>query len=78
MEAPDGSYQEQAARLSRELGLDLVNVGKSNQDAAMEYFGGMQRCFTVAGLLDQFVDQVRANHHRKVGLIREFEKVVRK
>ncbi len=51
MEALDGSYQEQAARLSRELGLDLVNVGKSNQDAAMEYFGGMQRCFTVAGLL---------------------------
>ena len=51
MEAPDGSYQEQAARLWREFGLDLVNAGKSNQDAAVEYFGGMQRCFTVAGLL---------------------------
>jgi len=44
-------YQEQAARLWRELGLELVNAGKSNQDAAVEYFGGMQRCLTVAGLL---------------------------
>ena len=44
----------------------------------MEYFGGMQRCFAVAGLpdrWDQFVDQVRANGYRKAGFIREFEKV---
>ena len=25
---------------------------------------------------DQFVDQMRANHYRKAGFIREFEKVV--
>jgi hypothetical protein len=79
-EAPDESYQEQAARLGRELGLDIVNAGKSNQyAAAVEYFGGMQRCFAVAGLpdcWDQLVDQVRANHYRKAGFIREFEKVV--
>ena len=34
----------------------------------MEYFGGMQRCFAVAGLpdrWDQFVDQVHANHYRR-------------
>ena len=63
----------------RELGLDLVNAGKSNQDAAVEYFGGMQRCFAVAGLpdcWDQFTDQVRANQHRKAGFICEFKKVV--
>jgi hypothetical protein len=33
----------------------------------------------VAGLpdcWDQFVDQMRANHYRKAGFIREFEKVV--
>jgi len=30
-EAPDELYQEQAARLWRELGLDIVNAGKSNQ-----------------------------------------------
>ena len=45
----------------------------------MEYFGGMQRCFAVAGLpdrWDQFVDQVRANGYRKAGFIREFEKVI--
>lgn len=40
MEAPDGSYQEQAARLWRELGLDIVNAGKSERHAAaVEYFG---------------------------------------
>ena len=63
----------------RERGLDIVNAGKSNPYAAVEYFGGTQRCFAVAGLpdcWDQFVDQVRANHCRKAGFIREFEKVV--
>jgi hypothetical protein len=47
--------------------------------AAVEYFGRAQRCFAVAGLpdcWDQLVDQVRANHYRKAGFIREFEKVV--
>jgi hypothetical protein len=49
-EAPDESYQEQAARLRRELGLDIVNADKSNRyAAAVEYFGEMQRCFAVAG-----------------------------
>lgn len=36
-------------------------------------------CFAVAGLpgcWDQLVDQVRANHYRKAGFIREFEKAV--
>jgi hypothetical protein len=74
--------REPPARLSRELGLDIVNAGKSNQyAAAVEYFGGMQRCYAVAGLpdcRDQLVDQVRANHHRKAGFTREFEKVVTK
>ena len=45
----------------------------------MECFGRAQRCFAVAGLpdcWDQLVDQVRANHYRKAGFIREFEKVV--
>ena len=55
----------------RERGLDIVNAGKSNQYAAVEYFAGMQRCLAVAGLpdcWDQFVDQVCANHYREVGL----------
>ena len=79
-EALDESYPEQAARLWRALGLDIVNAGKSKQYAsAVEYFGRAQRCFAVAGLpdcWDQLVDQVRANHYRKAGFIREFEKVV--
>ena len=79
-EALDESYPEQAARLWRALGLDIVNGGKSKQyAAAVEYFGRAQRCFAVAGLpdcWDQLVDQVRANHYRKAGFIREFEKVV--
>jgi hypothetical protein len=42
------------------------------------YFGRAKRCFTAAGLpgcQDQLVDQVRTNHYRKTGFIREFEKV---
>ncbi len=79
-EALDESYPEQAARLWRALGLGIVNTGKSKQyTAAVEYFGRAKRCFAVAGLLDcrdQLAGQVRANHYRKVGFIREFEKVV--
>jgi hypothetical protein len=57
-----------------------VGAGKSRQyAAAVEYFGRAKRCFTAARLpdyWDQLVDQVRANHYRKAGFIREFEKVV--
>jgi len=63
----------------RALGLGIVNSGKSKQYAtAVEYLSRAKRCFTVAGLpdcWDQLVDQVRTNHHRKAGFIREFEKV---
>jgi hypothetical protein len=44
-----------------------------------EYVGRAKRCLAVAGpsdCWDELVDQVRANHYRKVGFIREFEKVV--
>jgi hypothetical protein len=62
------------------LGLDIVNAGKSEQyAAAVEYFGRVQRRSAVAGLRDgwdQLVDQVRASHYRRVGFIREFDKVV--
>ena len=79
-EALDELYPEQAARLWRALGLGIVNTGKSKQyTAAVEYFGRAKRSFAVAGLpdcWDQLVDQVRANHYRKAGFIREFEKVV--
>ncbi len=79
-EVLDESYPEQAARLWRALGLGIVNTGKSEQyAAAVEYFRRAKRCFAVAGLpdcRDQLVDQVRANHYRKAGFIREFEKVV--
>jgi hypothetical protein len=78
-EALDESYPEQAARLWRALGLGIVRAGKSKQyAAAVEYFGRAKRCFTAAGLpdyWDQLVDQVRTNHYRKTGFIREFEKV---
>ncbi|MHB1596483.1 MAG: hypothetical protein ACYCO9_08770 [Streptosporangiaceae bacterium] len=70
---------EQAARLWRALGLGIVNRGKSKQyTAAVEYFGRAKRCFTAAGLpdyWDQLVDQVRTDHCRKAGFIREFEEV---
>lgn len=63
----------------RALGLGIVNRGKSKQyTAAVEYFGRAKRCFTAAGLpdyWDQLVDQVRTNHCRKAGFIREFEEV---
>ncbi len=78
-EALDESYPEQAARLWRALGLGIARAGKSKQYAtAVEYFGRAKRCFTAAGLpdyWDQLVDQVRTNHYRKTGFIREFEKV---
>ena len=78
-EALDVSYPEQAARLWRALGLGIVNRGKSKQyTAAVEYFGRAKRCFTAAGLpdyWDQVVDQVRRDHCRKAGFIREFEEV---
>jgi Family of unknown function (DUF6880) len=78
-EALDESHPEQAARLWRALGLGIVRAGKSKQyGAAVEYFGRAKRCFTAAGLpdcWDQLVDQVRTNHYRKAGFIREFEKV---
>jgi hypothetical protein len=78
-EALDESYPEQAGRLWRALGLGIVNTGKSKQYAtAVEYFGRAKRCFTAAGIpgcWDQLVDQVRMNHYRKTGFIREFEKV---
>jgi hypothetical protein len=74
-EALDDSYPEQAARLWRALGLDIVNAGKSRQyAAAVEYFGRVQRRSAVAGLRDgwdQLVDRVRANHYRKAGFIRD-------
>ncbi len=79
-EVLDESYPEQAARLWRVLGLGIVNKGKSKQyTAAVGYFRRAKGCFIAAGLpdcWDQLVDQVRANHYRKVGFIREFEKVV--
>jgi len=78
-EALDVSYPEQAARLWRALGLGIVNRGKSKQyTAAVEYFGRAKRSFTAAGLpdyWDQLVDQVRTDHCRKAGFIREFEEV---
>ena len=42
-------------------------------------FTSDRRCLAVAGLpdcWDRLVDQVRANHYRKAGFIREFEEVV--
>ena len=78
-QALDESYPEQAARLWRALALGIVKAGKSKQyAAAVAYFGLAKRCFTAAGLpdrWDQLVDQVRTNHYRKTGFIREFEKV---
>ena len=63
----------------RALGLDIVRAGKGKQYvAAVEYFGRAKRCFTAAGLSDywdQLVDQLRTDHCRKAGFIREFEKV---
>jgi len=38
-EAPGELYREQATRLWRERGLDIVNAGKSNPYAAVESFG---------------------------------------
>lgn len=56
-----------------------MSTGKSKQyTAAVEYFGRAKRCYAVAGLpdcWDQLVDQVRTDHYRKAGFIREFEKV---
>lgn len=63
----------------RALGLGVVNRGRSKQyTAAVEYFSRAKRCFTAAGLpgyWDQLVDQVRTDHCRKAGFIREFEEV---
>jgi uncharacterized Zn finger protein len=69
-----------AARLWRAQGLRIVNARKSKYyDAALRNFEGAKRSFERAGLQEEWqktVNQVRSDHHRKIGFMDGFERLV--
>ena len=69
-----------AARLWRAQGMRIVNAGKSKYyDAALANFERAKHCYERAGLLAQWeatVADMRGRHHRKVGLMSDFNQLV--
>lgn len=69
-----------AARIYRALGMRILNAKKSKYyDAALSKFKDAKRCYERAGLADDWaavVAQVRQHHHRKMGFMSGFEKLV--
>ena len=74
------SRPDLAARLWRAQGLRIVNTKKSKYyGAALRNFESAKRCFERAGLHVDWlktVNQVRADHHRKSGLMHGFERLI--
>jgi len=73
-------HPQVAARLWCAEGMRIVNGKKSKYyEAAVANFERAQHCFERAGLADEWqriVQQVRLDHHRKVGFMASFEEVV--
>jgi uncharacterized Zn finger protein len=69
-----------AARLWRAQGMRILDAKKSKYyPEALENFRRARRCYERAGLSSEWlrvVDQLRANHHRKVGFMAGFEELV--
>jgi tetratricopeptide (TPR) repeat protein len=79
-ETLDTTHPDLAARLWRAQGMRIVNAGKSRHyDAALSNLGRAKRCFERAGLVDEWqntVSQVCANHHRKIGFMSDFNRLI--
>jgi tetratricopeptide (TPR) repeat protein len=73
-------HPDLAARLWRAQGMRIVDAKKSEYyHAALSNFERAKRCFERAGLAAEWektVGDVRARHHRKVGFIPGFERLV--
>jgi hypothetical protein len=76
----DKTHPDLAARVWCAQGLRIVNAKKSKYyDAALSNFESAKCCFERAGLVAEWektVSQVRADHHRKIGFMRGFERLV--
>lgn len=74
------SHPDLAARLWRAQAMRIVNTKKSKYyAAALSNFERAMRCYEKAGLTaewEKIVSQVRAEHHRKTGLMSGFEDLV--
>jgi hypothetical protein len=74
------SHPEVAAKVYRALGLGILNAGKSRQShLALSNLEHARRCYARAGLPDQWkkvIEVVRRSHHRKVGFMADFERLV--
>jgi hypothetical protein len=74
-----GPHPDAAAKVYRALGMRVVNAGKSQYyRAALANFQEAKRCYTQAGLLDEWealVLEVRRAHFRKHGFMPGFERI---
>jgi len=74
------SHPDLAARLWKAQGMRIVNAKKSKYyGAALSNFENAKRCFERAGLgaeWEKTVSQVRVEHHRKIGFMSAFERLV--
>ena len=73
-------HPDLGARLWRAQGMRIINAKKSKYyDAALSNFERAKHCFERAGLVAEWertVSQVRVEHHRKIGFISGFERLV--
>ena len=71
---------EVAAKVFRALGMRILNAKKSRYyDAALSHFENAKSCFERVGMGQQWeavVAEVRQAHHRKVGFMPSFERLV--
>lgn len=69
-----------AAKVFRALGMRILNAKKSRYyDAALSHFEDAKSCFERVGMGQQWdavVAEVRQAHHRKVGFMPSFERLV--
>ncbi len=74
------SHPDLAARLWQAQGMRILNAKKSKYyHAALSNFENAKRCFERAGLAPEWqktVSQVRVEHHRKIGFMSAFERLV--
>ncbi len=74
------SHPDVAARAYRAMGMRILNAKKSKYyDAALSNFENAKRCYERSGLgreWDAVVAAVRRAHHRKVGFMGDFERLV--
>jgi uncharacterized Zn finger protein len=74
------SHPAVAAKVFRALGMRILNAKKSKYyDAALSNFEDAKNCYARAGLDAKWkavVDEVRQAHHRKVGFMGGFERLV--